>query len=95
MYVTRCFIMENSKLTLSMNQETIKKAKRLAKFKKTSVSKLVANFIESLDAENSGFNIDELGPLTREALGILNLNDNRPYKELLKEAIQEKHGRKK
>ena len=62
----------DTKLTLRLDEEVIAKAKKLAKERGKSVSRMVADFITVLDTsevENSG--ADELPPKTRALYGLL------------------------
>lgn len=86
--------MTTSKLTLSADAAVIRKAKRLAREKKTSVSALFATYIEHLDeAGGDPFDEEQLHPSARRALGLAKLpDDNRPYREIMEEALLEKYG---
>jgi hypothetical protein len=57
-----------TKLTLSLDDKIIAKAKKIAARKKTSISKLVANYFEKLpEAENKKqINLDDLGGVLKK-----------------------------
>ena len=67
----------DAKLTLKLNQSVIEKAKYYAKAKKTSVSKLIENYLQSI-TENSSNNKQDITPLVKSLSGIIKLpkNDN-------------------
>jgi hypothetical protein len=79
-----------TKLTLSMDETVVAKAKRHARRRGTSVSAMITDFIISLpDGRRKRIPI---GPLTRKALGIARFASDKDDKELLEEAIWERHG---
>ena len=79
-----------AKLTLSIDRETIDKAKDIARAGGTSVSAMFSNFILSLDVGKHG--PKRIGPLTRKASGIAKLPPGKDYKELLTDALADKYG---
>ena len=80
----------NSKLTLTLEQDIIEKAKRYAKSKGRSLSGLVASYFKLLTAEEE-FDSLELAPKTKSLFGAVTLPEGYDEKEVLKEAIEEKH----
>jgi len=78
-----------TKLTLLLDEKTIKKAKLTAKKNKTSVSKMAASYFESLTAHSED-NYDDL-PVLKEISGVIygKEQDYNPKKEY------KKHIRKK
>jgi len=84
-----------TKLTLSMEKEVVEQAKRLAAERGTSVSRLVSDFVQSLAAHASPKHRRprEIGPLTRQAIGIgRDIPQDKDYKDLIEEALLEKYG---
>jgi hypothetical protein len=78
------------KLTLSADRETIKQAKKLARQNKTSVSSMFSRFVRLMaKGRKPG---DEIGPLTRKAMGIASLPKGKTYRAVLEEALLEKYG---
>jgi hypothetical protein len=75
----------NTKLTLRMDEAVVRKAKMEARRRGKSVSRMVAEFIESLGprADSKGV----LPPTTRSLLGVLKGRDlsEEDYKEHLRE----------
>ena len=84
--------MAATRLALSMDEDVVARARRLAKSRNTSVSKLFVSFICLM--EQSGEAESELPPLTKRALGIAKgaVPDDWDYKEVLSEALIEKYG---
>jgi hypothetical protein len=60
-----------------------------------SVSKLVEEYLSSISSlsssgnEKAGYN--SLGPITKELVGIIKVKGKTDYKELLTDALMEKH----
>jgi len=80
------------KLTLSADKDVIDKAKQLAETRGTSVSAMFSQFVESLtSAETSG--PERLAPLTRKAIGLVNLPTNKTDRELIEAALVERYGK--
>ncbi len=82
--------MKHEKLTLRMEKALIEKAKRHARERGTSVSKMVAGFFESLERPDD----EERGPITHRLRGSLKPPDNRPPSDegdYLRH-LEEKHG---
>jgi hypothetical protein len=73
--------MPAKKLTLSVDEKTIEKAKAYSKVHNTSISRLVGGFLEGLsDADN------ELTPRVKRLLGVLPSDvDVREYRQHLDE----------
>ena len=82
--------MKKCKLTLTADPEIIQTAKRLAAARNTSVSALFSRVIESLQTEQET-PVSDLGPLTRKASGLVSLPAGRTDRDLLEEALMEKH----
>ena len=78
-----------TKLTLTLENKTIEKAKRYAKDNKISLSKLVEFYFKSLssDAEN---HYEDISPITKELSGIAKLHTTKSDKELLSKALNKK-----
>jgi hypothetical protein len=79
-----------TKLTLSVDEATVEKAKQIAEANRTSVSAMFSQFVQSMadpDARPS-----KIGPLTRKLSGVIKVPAGKGYKELLAEALREKYG---
>ena len=83
--------MAMTKLTLSAETDLIADAKQWASSHRTSVSGMFARFlrsIEQIERDESA----QIGPLTRQATGLLNVPKNRSDQELLEDALFDRHG---
>jgi hypothetical protein len=78
-----------TKLTLSAEKTVIRAAKRLARQRKSSVSALFARFVTA--ATMREWTDNPIGPLARKASGIVSLPPGRQYRDLLDEALLERH----
>ncbi len=78
------------KLTLSMDEETIEQAKRIAAQQGTSVSAMFSRLVRAM-AHKTGQKI-EIGPKTRSLTGIVSLPKGKTARDVLTEALMEKHG---
>ena len=79
-----------TKLTLSVDETTVERAKEIARANGTSVSAMFSQFVESMDSPlPKDFKI---GPLTRKLTGIAKLPPGKDYKEALSDALAEKYG---
>ena len=85
--------MKTGKLTLRLEEELIERAKRSARERKTSVSKMVAGFFESIECRRPGGRGSEAGEITRRLRGSIRPEgggsaDEEGYRRYL----QSKHG---
>jgi hypothetical protein len=80
-----------TKLTLNIDQDVVENAKIYAKDTKRSISKLVEEYLSSISEKNVKNNNRPLGPITQELVGIISIDKNIDYKELLAEALMEKY----
>lgn len=73
-----------AKLTLSINEEIVKKAKRISKFRGKSISKIVEEYISSLPEKEPQKNasIREISNMLKENITI---PENINYKEFIRE----------
>jgi hypothetical protein len=79
-----------TKLTLSVDEAVVEKAKRLAQANDTSVSAMFSEFVQSMSTGAArGMKI---GPLTRKLTGIMKVPAGKDYKDLLAEALLDRHG---
>lgn len=79
-----------TQITLSVDEAIIAKVEQIAAARGTSVSVIFSEYVQTLD--DKGARGIEIGPLTRQASGIIKLPPDKDYKELVAEAIKEKHG---
>lgn len=80
------------RLTLRMEGDLIEKAKRVAKERDTSVSRMVAGFFEGLESGRSGRR--GCGPVTNRLRGSLKPKEGVPSsdEEDYRRHLEEKHG---
>jgi hypothetical protein len=69
----------DTKLTLKLEQEIIEKAKDYAKSRKTSLSKLIENYLQRITAENE--EKDKITPLVKSLSGIIDLPKDIDHKK--------------
>ena len=73
----------NTKLTLTIERTVIEKAKKYAKDKERSLSKLIENYLKGIVTENSSDQI-ELTPIVKSLKGTFTAPKNFDYKKELK-----------
>lgn len=73
-----------TKLTLTLDDQVIRKAKRYAKAKGQSVSELVESYFKSITGQEPGAS-DELTPIVRSLMGSFKAAKEFDYKKILKE----------
>ena len=69
----------NTKLTIKLNEDIISRAKRYAKHRKTSLSKMIESYLDSITKPNS--KKIEITPLVKSLSGIITLTDDYDYKK--------------
>lgn len=82
----------NAKLTLTIEESLVKKAKRYAQAKKRSLSDLVENYFRILAEEGAGDEDIELTPAVRSLMGSFKAPEDFDYKKVLQEEIVKRHG---
>jgi len=82
----------NAKLTLSMDESVIERAKQAARARNTSVSAMLAGLVRGLDALDHPRGADFIGPLTRAATGVVELRPGGADADLTGDALGERHG---
>lgn len=78
------------KLTLSMDEKDIREARRLASRHGTSISGMFSRLVRAMSPRRRGD--EELPPLTRKLAGMVVLPKGKSDRELIEEALLEKHG---
>lgn len=72
----------NTKLTLKINKRTIERAKKLASERKTSVSKLVENYLDLISKKDMGRKEDfKITPMVKSIAGVIKLPKDYDYKK--------------
>ena len=77
-------------INVAIDPEVMRRAERVAALRKTTVPEMLAVALQAIG--DMDFDLDSLPPLTRSAVGIARGLPDRPYKELLVEALLEKYG---
>ncbi|MFZ4435008.1 MAG: DUF6364 family protein [Flavobacterium psychrophilum] len=80
----------NTKLTLTIEQAVIEKAKKYAKDKERSLSNLIENYLMALTKE-SDVNEIELTPIVKSLKGSFTAPKNFDYKKELTNRLAEKY----
>jgi len=68
----------NTKLTLVLDKSIIERAKSYASTKKTSLSKLIESYLDSVTAEEKSK--EEISPLVKSLSGVISIPENLVYK---------------
>ena len=82
----------NTKLTLTIEKEVIEIAKEYAKDKGQSLSEMVENYFKVLTSGRTVINEKQLSPKVRKLRGIIKIENNLNYKEILTEELSKKYG---
>jgi hypothetical protein len=82
----------NTKLTLTIEKEVIEVAKKYAKEKGQSLSEMVENYFKFVAVNRIKTKEKELSPKVRKLRGILKVNKDFDYKEILTEELSKKYG---
>jgi hypothetical protein len=80
----------NTKLTLTIEQTVIEKAKKYAKDKERSLSNLIENYLKALTKESDSNEI-ELTPIVKSLKGSFTAPKNFDYKNELTNRLSEKY----
>lgn len=80
----------NTKLTLTIQQSVIEKAKKYAKAKERSLSDLVENYLKALTKDVPQNKI-ELTPIVKSLKGSFSAPENFDYKKELANSLSEKY----
>ena len=80
----------NVKLTLTIEETVIEKAKKYAKGKERSLSNLIENYLKALTTESNTKEI-ELTPTVKSLKGSFNAPKNFDYKKELTKRLSEKY----
>ena len=81
-----------SKLTLSIDKDIVEDAKEYAQSTGRSLSSIVEQYLKSISSKTKKSSAVEKSKLAMELLGSVKISNNdKTYKELLKEALISKH----
>ena len=80
----------NAKLTLTIEQSVIEKAKRYAKEKERSLSDLIESYLKAITKETK-VETPKRTPIVQSLKGSFHIPDNFDYKEELAKKLSEKY----
>lgn len=82
----------NTKLTLTIEQSIIEKAKKYARKKERSLSDLIESYLKALTTEENITKVeDELSPTLKSLKGSFKMSKNFEYKKELSDRLTEKY----
>jgi len=81
----------NTKLTLTIEQEIIKKAKVYAKDNKRSLSNIIENYLKMLTKEEKAADLKKLNPIVQSLKGSFKMPEDMDYKKELRNRLDEKY----
>ncbi|MCX2839696.1 DUF6364 family protein [Salinimicrobium sp. MT39] len=82
----------NTKLTLTIEQEVIKRAKEYAKDKNRSLSDIIENYLKTLTKEERTERDKKLNPVVKSLKGSFNIpKKDMDYKKELRNRLEEKY----
>ena len=79
----------NTKLTLTIEQSVIEKAKSYAKGKGHSLSEIIENYLKAITTEQKP--IEDVSPITKSLIGSFKAPIDFNYKNELSKALSEKY----
>jgi macrodomain Ter protein organizer (MatP/YcbG family) len=79
----------DTKLTVKLDGNVISRAKIYARKRKTSLSKMIENYLDVVSKPEAGEN--EISPLVRSLSGVIKLPDNYEYKKEYAEFLTQKY----
>jgi hypothetical protein len=80
----------NTKLTLTIDESVIERAKKYAKDKENSLSSIVENYLKVLTKDNS-VQETELTPIVKSPKGSFTLNADFDYKKEIAKTLSDKY----
>lgn len=81
----------NTKLTLTIEQEIIQRAKEYAKDQNRSLSDIIENYLKTLTQEERSKNLKKLNPIVKSLKGSFKMPKNMDYKKELRKRLDEKY----
>lgn len=81
----------NTKLTLTIEQEIIKKAKEYARGKNRSLSNIIENYLKMLTKEEKVTNSKKLNPIVQSLRGSFKMPATMDYKKELRDRLDQKY----
>lgn len=81
----------NTKLTLTIDDSVIEKAKKYAKNKQRSLSDLIESYLKALTKDDEESETAELPPIVKSLRGSFRMPENFDYKDELSKKLSEKY----
>ena len=81
----------DKKLTLSLNQQIIDKAKKYAKSNGTSLSKMIESYFQALTSKTEEEDNIQISPLVESLCGVGELPENFDYKKVRSKYLNKKN----
>ncbi len=81
----------DTKLTLSLNNEIIIRAKAYAKENHTSLSQLLENYLSALTRKENAVEEEQISPLVKSLSGVLRLPEDYDYKNDRTQYLDQKY----
>lgn len=81
----------NTKLTLTIEQEIIKRAKEYARSKNRSLSDIIENYLKMLTKEEKATDSRKLNPIVKSLKGSFKIPKNMDYKKELRDRLDQKY----
>ena len=81
----------NTKLTLTIEQDIIEKAKNYAKGKNRSLSNIIENYLKMLTIADRKQEVEKLNPIVKSLKGSFTLPKGMNYEKELRSRLEEKY----
>jgi len=81
----------NTKLTLTIEQKIIERAKNYAKEKNRSLSDIIENYLKMLTKSERKQKVEKLNPIVKSLKGSFRMPKNMDYKKELGNRLEEKY----
>ncbi|WP_026838854.1 DUF6364 family protein [Gillisia sp. JM1] len=81
----------NTKLTLTIEEKIILRAKEYAKDKNRSLSDIIENYLKTLTKEENNRDFKKLNPVVKSLKGSFKMPKNMDYKKELQNRLEEKY----
>ena len=81
----------NTKLTLTIKQEVIQRAKAYAREKNRSLSDIIENYLKILTKDEKPKDVQKLNPVVKSLKGSFKMPKNMDYKKELRNRLEEKY----
>jgi hypothetical protein len=79
----------DAKLTIKLSEDVINRAKSYAKYRQTSLSKMIESYLDSVTQQNP--KEIKITPLVKSLSGVISLSKNADYKKDYAEYLEKKY----